>query len=88
MLPLCRETQSLGQQILNATVGINGLIKTLARANLRRVFLYTNAKYNYNIYIYIHTNIYQITYTNAIHNYNRNLVPFPMIERGVPLCAD
>ena len=25
--PLCRETQSLGQQILNAPVGINGLIK-------------------------------------------------------------
>ena len=24
--PLCRETQSLGQQMLNATVGINGLI--------------------------------------------------------------
>ena len=23
--PLCRETQSLGQQMLNATVGINGL---------------------------------------------------------------
>ena len=26
--PLCRETQSLGQQMLNATVGINGLNKT------------------------------------------------------------
>ena len=25
MPPLCRETQSLGQQMLNATVGINGL---------------------------------------------------------------
>ena len=25
--PLCRETQSLGQQMLNATVGINGLNK-------------------------------------------------------------
>ena len=25
--PLCRETQSLGQQMLNATVGINGLIR-------------------------------------------------------------
>ena len=24
--PLCRETQSLGQRMLNATVGINGLI--------------------------------------------------------------
>ena len=24
--PLCRETKSLGQQMLNATVGINGLI--------------------------------------------------------------
>ena len=24
--PLCRETQSLGQQMLNAPVGINGLI--------------------------------------------------------------
>ena len=24
--PLCRETQSLGQQMLNATVGINGLM--------------------------------------------------------------
>ena len=26
--PLCRETQSLGQQMLNATVGINGLMYT------------------------------------------------------------
>ena len=26
--PLCRETQSLGQQMLNATVGINGLMHT------------------------------------------------------------
>ena len=25
LLPLCQETQSLGQQMLNATVGINGL---------------------------------------------------------------
>ena len=25
--PLCRETQSLGQQMLNAPVGINGLIR-------------------------------------------------------------
>ena len=25
--PLCRETQSLGQQMLNATVGINGSIR-------------------------------------------------------------
>ena len=27
--PLCRETQSLGQQMLNAPVGINGLTKPL-----------------------------------------------------------
>ena len=29
--PLCRETQSLGQQILNAPVGINGLIIVLSK---------------------------------------------------------
>ena len=28
--PLCRETQSLGQQMLNATVGLNGLTSTVA----------------------------------------------------------
>ena len=27
--PLCRETQSLGQQMLNAPVGINGLISVI-----------------------------------------------------------
>ena len=29
--PLCRETQSLGQQMLNAPVGINGLTRVIAR---------------------------------------------------------
>ena len=47
--PLCRETQSLGQQMLNAPVGINGLIsimqlKTdmiLLQANLHMQFMFT-----------------------------------------------
>ena len=33
--PLCRETQSLGQQMLNAPVGINGLHKDLTNYNLQ-----------------------------------------------------
>ena len=38
--PLCRETQSLGQQMLNATVGINGLMlcflgQTIASIQMR-----------------------------------------------------
>ena len=32
MPPLCRETQSLGQQMLDATVGINGLMNCLCLA--------------------------------------------------------
>ena len=39
MPPLCRETQSLGQQMLNATVGINGLmplIRARCDAGIRR----------------------------------------------------
>ena len=32
MPPLCRETQSLGQQMLNAPVGINGLMDAAVAA--------------------------------------------------------
>ena len=40
--PLCRETQSLGQQMLNAPFGINGLILVLQhqRGNNELVFAY------------------------------------------------
>ena len=35
--PLCRETQSLGQQMLNAPVGINGLKNLLKPSDVPRV---------------------------------------------------
>ena len=38
--PLCRETQSLGQQMLNATVGINGLNNQNVYS--RKVLLHTS----------------------------------------------
>ena len=45
--PLCRETQSLGQQMLDATVGINGLtysmtdgiIKSFSKASIKISYL-------------------------------------------------
>ena len=36
--PLCGETQSLGQQILNATVGINGLMRSRGRFPTRKSY--------------------------------------------------
>ena len=47
MPPLCRETQSLGQQMLNAPLGINGLtVEPAARKNcfLKAILIknYTN----------------------------------------------
>ena len=40
--PLCRETQSLGQQMLNAPVGINGLMKRigLITSQMTNIFIW------------------------------------------------
>ena len=52
--PLCRETQSLGQQMLNAPVGINGLIyysmwaAFVNKVNESTMFLCRSIKINLN----------------------------------------
>ena len=46
--PLCQETQSLGQQMLNATVGINGLTKK-TRCLLACGNVLSNEDYNYYV---------------------------------------
>ena len=47
--PLCRETQSFGQQMLNATVGINGL--TIFEIEFS-VCMYMNEKYIYTRFLF------------------------------------
>ena len=47
--PLCRETQSLGQQMLNAPVGINGLTDLICSNNYERNY-YARYEENSNIY--------------------------------------
>ena len=56
MPPLCRETQSLGQQMLNAPVGINGLRE--ADPKLAFIYAYIILKTMILILkIYLKTNI-------------------------------
>ena len=46
MPPLCRETQSLGQQMLNTPLGINGLIQLLVWMNcIVHSFTYLNIQF-------------------------------------------
>ena len=70
--PLCRETQSLGQQMLNATVGINGLtrfgnisLRTGNKFGYSRGLTSCDSKPDiilYHIYIY-----YIISYVHILH---------------------
>ena len=77
MPPLCRETQSLGQQMLNAPVGINGLILIcpvgvfLMAANVFgccvSVFMCLDAVSAFlcdeaRFYVYVYEDIYVYTY--------------------------
>ena len=45
--PLCRETQSLGQQMLNATVGINGL--SVSSSGNREAPVHSNVERGTNV---------------------------------------